>query len=213
MAEIAEGGGGHDKGGKKRPKKGSTRIDMTPMVDLGFLLLTFFVMTTTFSKPKVMSLTYPAKIEDKPLEKPLPINNGITFLLTKDKVFYYTGQFYAPGNAEGKPVTVLEETNFSPSDPKGLRKLLADKNAFVIKEKLLLDEKLKRKQIADTTYERMLNQFMSKKEALKVLIKTDDKTTCENFIDLVDEVKIAQIGVVAPLELMKSEAELLKAKL
>jgi len=79
MAEIAEGGGGHDKGGKKRPKKGSTRIDMTPMVDLGFLLLTFFVMTTTFSKPKVMSLTYPAKIEDKPLEKPLPINNGITF--------------------------------------------------------------------------------------------------------------------------------------
>jgi biopolymer transport protein ExbD len=212
MAEIAEGGGGHDKGGKKRPKKGSTRIDMTPMVDLGFLLLTFFVMTTTFSKPKVMSLSYPAKIDKTEDVKQPPLNNGITFLLSKDKIFYYVGEF----NPKGGPVTTLEETNFSPTDAKGIRKLLADKNAFVIKQKALLDDKLKRKQIADTTYERLLNGptgLKTKKEALKVLIKTDEKATCENFIDLVDEVKIAQIGVVAPLELMKSEADLLKAKL
>ena len=212
MAEIAEGGGGHDKGGKKRPKKGSTRIDMTPMVDLGFLLLTFFVMTTTFSKPKVMSLSYPTKIDKTEDVKQPPLNNGITFLLSKDKIFYYVGEF----NPKGGPVTTLEETNFSPTDAKGIRKLLADKNAFVIKQKALLDDQLKRKQIADTTYERLLNGptgLKTKKEALKVLIKTDEKATCENFIDLVDEVKIAQIGVVAPLELMKSEADLLKAKL
>ena len=212
MAEIAEGGGGHDKGGKKRPKKGSTRIDMTPMVDLGFLLLTFFVMTTTFSKPNVMSLSYPAKIDKTEDVKQPPLNNGITFLLSKDKIFYYVGEF----NPKGGPVTTLEETNFSPTDAKGIRKLLADKNAFVIKQKALLDDQLKRKQIADTTYERLLNGptgLKTKKEALKVLIKTDEKATCENFIDLVDEVKIAQIGVVAPLELMKSEADLLKAKL
>ena len=212
MAEIAEGGGGHDKGGKKRPKKGSTRIDMTPMVDLGFLLLTFFVMTTTFSKPKVMSLSYPAKIDKTEDVKQPPLNNGITFLLSKDKIFYYVGEF----NPKEGPATTLEETNFSPTDAKGIRKLLADKNAFVIKQKALLDDKLKRKQIADTTYERLLNGptgLKTKKEALKVLIKTDEKATCENFIDLVDEVKIAQIGVVAPLELMKSEADLLKAKL
>jgi biopolymer transport protein ExbD len=212
MAEIAEGGGGHDKGGKKRPKKGSTRIDMTPMVDLGFLLLTFFVMTTTFSKPKVMSLSYPAKIDKTEDIKQPPLNNGITFILSKDKIFYYVGEL----NPKDGPATILEETNFSPTDPKGIRKLLADKNAFVIKQKAMLDDQLKRKQIADTTYERLLNGptgLKTKKEALKVLIKTDDKATCENFIDLVDEVKIAQIGVVAPLELMKSEADLLKAKL
>jgi biopolymer transport protein ExbD len=212
MAEIAEGGGGHDKGGKKRPKKGSTRIDMTPMVDLGFLLLTFFVMTTTFSKPKVMSLVYPAKIED-PSVKPAEVNNGITFLLSKDKVFYYTGQFYAPGNPNGKPATQLSETNFSPTSPTGLRKLLADKNAFVIKESSVLEDRVRRKEIADTTRQRLLNKAMGGKKGLKVLIKTDDKTTCENFIDLVDEITIAQVGVVAPLELTKSESELLKAKL
>ncbi len=212
MAEIAEGGGGHDKGGKKRPKKGSTRIDMTPMVDLGFLLLTFFVMTTTFSKPKVMSLVYPAKIED-PNIKPAEVNNGITFLLTKGRVFYYTGQFYAVGNKEGKLATQLTETNFSPTSPNGLRKLLADKNEFVINEKVILDEKLKKNQIADTTHKRLINKAMSGKKGLKVLIKTDEKTTCENFIDLVDEVTIAQVGIVAPMELTKSESELLKAKL
>ena len=47
MAEIIEGGGGHDKGGKKRPKKSPVRMDMTPMVDLAFLLLTFFILATS----------------------------------------------------------------------------------------------------------------------------------------------------------------------
>ena len=61
MADMGESGGGHEKGGKKRAKKGSTRVDMTPLVDLAFLLLTFFVLTSTFSKPKIMSLVYPAK--------------------------------------------------------------------------------------------------------------------------------------------------------
>jgi biopolymer transport protein ExbD len=211
MAEIAEGGGGgHGKEGKKRPKKSSTRVDMTPMVDLAFLLLTFFVLTSTFSKPKVMSLVYPAKPDPNEVIEPAQINNGITFLLSEDKIFYYTGQFYAKVNKDGKPPTELSETNFGPS---GLRKLLADKNSIVISEKKELDVKLKNKAIQDTTYERMLNTFKASKQALKVLIKTDDKATCKNFIDLIDELKIAQIGVIAPVDIMVSELELVKAKL
>lgn len=209
MAEIAEGGGGHDKGGKKRPKKGTTRIDMTPMVDLGFLLLTFFVMTTTFSKPKVMSLVYPAKPKPDEVIEPAKINNGITFLLTEDRVFYYEDQFYAKGNPDGKPPTELKETNFGPS---GLRKLLADKNSHVIKGKKDLDKKLQKNQIQDTTYERLLLNYKKSKQAVKVLVKTDEKATCKNFIDLIDELKIAQIGVIAPVDIIKSEQELLKAK-
>jgi biopolymer transport protein ExbD len=210
MAEIAEGGGGgHDKG-KKRAKKSSTKVDMTPMVDLAFLLLTFFVLTSTFSKPKVMSLVYPAKIKpEEKLDQP-KINNAITFLLSEDKIFYYSGQYYSKGNPEGKPVTQLEETNFG---PKGVRKLLADRNEYVLKGKEGLDKKLETKQIQDSTYVRMLIDFKKHKEALKVLIKTDDKATCKNFIDLIDELKIAEIGVVAPVDMLASELDLLNAKL
>src|SRR5947207_1604387 len=104
MAEISDDGGGK-KGGKKRAKKQSTRIDMTPMVDLAFLLLTFFVLTSTFSKPKSMELTFPAP---PPINQPpVEIKNGITFLLTKDdRIFYYEGQYRAAADDKG-PKTEL----------------------------------------------------------------------------------------------------------
>ncbi|MCF8268489.1 MAG: biopolymer transporter ExbD [Crocinitomicaceae bacterium] len=210
MAEIADsGGGGHDKG-KKRAKKSSTRVDMTPMVDLAFLLLTFFVLTSTFSKPKVMSLAYPAKI-DEPVDNNAPkLNNGITFLLSKDKVFYYTGEFY-PADRPGKNgPTVLTETNFSAS---GLRKVLADLNSYVLLRKEGMVKKVKAKQMADTTYTRQLEQLKGKPEALKVLVKTDDKALCKNFIDLIDEVKIAEIGVIAPVPMLPAELKLLETQL
>ena len=210
MAEIAEsGGGGHDKG-KKRAKKSSTRVDMTPMVDLAFLLLTFFVLTSTFSKPKVMSLAYPAKI-DKPIDKDAPkLNNGITFLLSKDKIFYYTGEFY-PADRPGKNgPTKLTETNFSAS---GLRQVLSDLNSYVLLRKEGMVKKVKAKQMADTTYTRELEQLKGKPEALKVLVKTDDKALCKNFIDLIDEVKIAEIGVIAPVPMLPAELKLLETQL
>ncbi|GAB4125091.1 MAG: biopolymer transporter ExbD [Raineya sp.] len=63
MADIdtSQGGGGKKKG----PKKVSTKVDMTPMVDLAFLLITFFMLTTTFNTPKVMQVLMPDKTENK----------------------------------------------------------------------------------------------------------------------------------------------------
>lgn len=205
MAEIAEGGeGGGGKHGKKRAKKGSTRVDMTPMVDLAFLLLTFFVLTSQFSKPKVMSIVYPAKpdpSEPKP-DRP-PINNAYTFLLTEDQIFYYFGAFK-------KGETQLTETNFG---PKGVRKLLSDGNAYVIQQRIKLSEKLKTGKITEDQYKEQLVKAQSHDKALKALIKTDTKATCKNFIDLIDELKINDIGMIAPVDLQRSEEELLKAKI
>jgi biopolymer transport protein ExbD len=183
---------------------------MTPMVDLAFLLLTFFVLTSTFSKPKVMSLAYPAKM-DKPVDPDAPkLNNGITFLLSKDKIFYYTGEFY-PADRPGKDgPTKLTETNFSAS---GLRKVLADLNSYVLLRKEGMVKKVKAKQMADTTYTRVLEELKGKSEALKVLVKTDDKALCKNFIDLIDEVKIAEIGVIAPVPMLPAELKLLETQL
>lgn len=209
MAQIQDTGGGQEKGGKKRPKRGVPSIDMTPMVDLGFLLLTFFVMTSTFSKPKVMSLVYPAKPDEKAAKKNEPINNAVTFLLSDDKIYYYQDAFYPEGNAEGKPATQLEETDFS---PQGVRKLLTNLNRFVLDKKAIYDRQFKAGEIADTTHTRLVRAAKGDNAALKVLIKTDDEATCKNFIDLIDELKIADIGVIAPVDINAAELELVRAK-
>ena len=90
---------------------------------------------------------------------------------------------------------------------------MADRNAFVLKGKEGLDKKLKAKQIQDSTYLRMLVDFKKDPESLKVLIKTDDKATCKNFIDLIDELKIAEIGVIAPVDILASELDLVNQKI
>ena len=127
MAELGGGGGGgKKKGGKVRSKKGSTRIDMTPMVDLAFLLLTFFVMTTTLNKPQTMEITMPEK--PKPGDEMPEINekNVLTLLLGEDdKIYWYIG------------ITdpVVEVSNFSAT---GIRKILLEKKAELPKLVVLI---------------------------------------------------------------------------
>jgi len=93
MAEISSNAGeNRRKAGVGRCKKLSTKVDLTPMVDLGFLLITFFIFTTSMTTPKAMKLFLPAD----------EINNrdhwGESTVLTilpisGDKLFYYHGQF------------------------------------------------------------------------------------------------------------------------
>ncbi|CAN5528382.1 biopolymer transporter ExbD [soil metagenome] len=213
MAEVNTGGGGGGKHEKKRAKKSSTRIDMTPMVDLAFLLLTFFVLTSTFSKPKTMEINFPAK---PPIDfKPQKVNNAITILLTKDDgIYYYNGEFYPEGNTDGKPATVLTKTDFSDV---GLHKLLLDRNKRTIDVIAKLTEQLQKKEIADTTYKRLAIAEKGRKQdmargieaGLTVLIKADDGAVYKNVIDVVDELNICNVGLYAIIDLGAKENELL----
>ncbi|HCW08528.1 MAG TPA: biopolymer transporter ExbD [Cytophagales bacterium] len=120
MAEMQGGGGeGGKKGGKIRSKKSSTRIDMTPMVDLAFLLLTFFVLTSTLSKPQTMEITMPEKPKEN--DKPPEVNEKkvLTLVLgANDKVYWYVGITEPQAKA----------ANFSKD---GIRKVLLEKKSEI----------------------------------------------------------------------------------
>jgi len=123
MAEISQGSGKKD--GKVRSKKTSTRIDMTPMVDLAFLLLTFFVMTTTLNKPQTMEITMPEKPKAEDKQPMVNEKRVLTLVLGgDDKVYWYLGI------TDPK----VELSNFSND---GIRKVLLQQNAQ-IKEMVVL---------------------------------------------------------------------------
>jgi biopolymer transport protein ExbD len=88
MADIQVKDSG--KGGKVRSKKNSGKPDMTPMVDLGFLLITFFMFTTTFSKPNMMKLNLPDKPKNEDERPDIKLSNTITILMGKDdRIFWH----------------------------------------------------------------------------------------------------------------------------
>jgi biopolymer transport protein ExbD len=137
MAEITQGGGGGKKGGKIRSKKTSTRIDMTPMVDLAFLLLTFFVMTTTLNKPQTMEITMPEEDEKEPPK--VNEKHVLTLVMGKnDKIYWYIG------------ITdpEVKVTDFSHN---GIRKLLLEKKRDIPKLIILI------KSLDESKYKNMVD--------------------------------------------------------
>jgi len=115
MAEMDTSGGGHKKKGPgvKKSKKQSTRVDLTPMVDLGFLLITFFIFTTTMSQPTAMKLNLP-KDTDKPDEQnKLKESAALTVMPAKNNQVYYY---------EGLDPTKIQTSNF-----KTIRDVILDK--------------------------------------------------------------------------------------
>src|SRR5260221_5842644 len=91
MAEINQSSGSSSRV-RIRSKKLSTRIDMTPMVDLAFLLLTFFILTTTLSKPQTMEITMPEKLKKEDVQTEVNEKKVLTIVLASDdKAFWYVG--------------------------------------------------------------------------------------------------------------------------
>jgi biopolymer transport protein ExbD len=113
MAELNTPTSGHKKSrGVQKTKKLSTRVDLTPMVDLGFLLITFFIFTTTMARPKAMGLILPKDVPEK-IRTPEPEGAVITLLLSKNNlVYYYEGN---------------DPKNIKVADFKSIRDIILDK--------------------------------------------------------------------------------------
>ena len=94
------GGGGHKKGpGVKKAKKLSTRVDLTPMVDLGFLLITFFIFTTTMSQPTAMRLFLPKDTEKPEEQNKVKASGALSIMLGKNNaIYYYEGELLPDGS-------------------------------------------------------------------------------------------------------------------
>jgi biopolymer transport protein ExbD len=123
MAELDTSGGGKKGGGKVRSKKSSTRVDLTAMVDLAFLLITFFIFTTTLNKPKAMDLVMPDKDEKQDTRLPVPETRTMTILLgSKNRVEWYMG-------LPSKPLTAPSVESFGKN---GIRKTLLEKGKEVL---------------------------------------------------------------------------------
>ena len=114
MAELQTN---NSKKGNKRLNKKSTRVDLTPMVDLGFLLLTFFVFTTVLAKPRILQLNEP---KGPPGDK-VCASCAFTVLLDKDNII----QYYE-GDIANHPT--VKQTGFGPD---GIRKILLEKRKLV----------------------------------------------------------------------------------
>ncbi|MCL6525196.1 MAG: biopolymer transporter ExbD [Thermoflavifilum sp.] len=121
--EMKEAGGGRHQGTKS--KKLSTRIDMTPMVDVAFLLITFFMLTTTLQKPKTMNLYLPEDVKNPEEQNKVKESQALTIILGKDHQVYY---YYGTGQ---EPNERMYKTTFA--NKGGIRDVIINKWNSVIK--------------------------------------------------------------------------------
>lgn len=204
MASIDTGGGdsGHKKGpGVKKAKKLSTRVDMTPMVDLGFLLITFFVFTATMTTPTTMDLNMPKDVKDEKQQTEAKESSVLTIMLGKaNQVYYY----------EGKLVVDATGNNFKSTTFKGIREVIINKKKDVISrhqhDATCKKTQDKAKEKGDPDWEKACldRDFI-------VVIKPDADATYSNTVDILDEMTINQVKTYAMVKILPQEVELIKA--
>lgn len=193
------------KGKKPKQKKHATRVDLTPMVDLGFLLITFFMLTTSMLKPQTMEISVPSK--DKVLDEDVnkvKASQAITVLLgAENKLYYYFG---AP--VDGVDPELIS-TDYS---SEGIRKMLLSKNAEVINNVNQLKQDKHDKKIQEEEYLKKLSEFRALKSAPTVMIKATDESNYKNLVDILDEMNICNIARYAIVDITDYDKDLMKKK-
>ena len=200
-AEVQESG--NKKKGSKQ-KKMTVRVDFTPMVDMNMLLITFFMLCTSLSKPQTMEISMPSN--DKSIteeqQSKVKASQAITLLLGSDnKLYYYEGE------PNYKDYTSLKETTYGPD---GLRSILLQKNATAVnKVRALKQQKLDLK-ISDEEYKKQVSEIKSGKDTPTVIIKATDDASYMNLIDALDEMQICNIGKYVITDIAEADEFLIK---
>lgn len=201
MASLDTGGGdsGHKKGpGVKKAKKLSTRVDMTPMVDLGFLLITFFIFTSTMQTPTTLSLNMPKDEKDPEKQNEAKASGALTVMLAKnDQVFYYEGELAPDGS------------NFKSTNFKGIREVIINKKKDVISRHVHNSQCEELQKNAQAREEKNW-QDACKDRDLVVVIKPNEEATYKNTVDMLDEMTINVVKRFAIVDIFPEENQLIK---
>lgn len=211
MADI-ESAESNKKGGKKgvRSKKRSTRIDMTPMVDLGFLLITFFILTTTLNQPQAMDLIVPAKedVLDKQEDRnKVGDEQAFTILLgADDRMLYYEGLFDDP-NKQLEPVEASWGTGENSIRTALVRKSRERNPRY--DEIPVLQRQLNAGEISEEEFTEQVKEIRGYKQGAVVMIKASPDATYENMVNILDEIKIANVGIYAIMDITPQEQTML----
>jgi biopolymer transport protein ExbD len=212
MSSIEESGdSGHKKGpGVKKAKKLSTRVDMTPMVDLGFLLITFFIFTTTMSSPTTMELFMPKDTDKDEEQNKAKASGALTVMLGNDNhIFYYEGELevdaknFKQGTFGLTPIIAPTGDTIKP-----IRTVILDKKKAVIEahqhdagcEKI----QQKAKAAGDPAWKTACLD-----KDLVIVIKPNQDATYKNTIDILDEMAISNIKRYAMVDLFDIEKQLI----
>ncbi len=182
------------KGKKGKQKKMKTRVDFTPMVDMNMLLITFFMLCTSLSKPQTMEISMPTNDKvDESQQTKVKASQAVTLILgEKDKVYYYLGEFKAGDNS------LLQATSYTAT---GIRDLLLSKNRSIVAKVNDLKQQKKNLKISAEECAAKIAEAKEEKGSPTVIIKAADKSTYKNLIDALDEMQICSISkyVIVPI--------------
>ncbi len=211
MAEIIQEE--KQSGGKKKPKKHSTHIDMTPMVDLMCLLITFFMLTTAFSKPKIMEIVLPEKLKkNEKVDAPKAVGSRTINLILgpENKIYFYNGKADDP-----KTAPPLQVADFS-SGPTGIREVLLERNRALFKKIQQFNDDVTagKIKIPRDSINAALRKLKSDDDTGPiVLIKAYKKANYGNFVDILDEMSIIGIARYTFMDINWVEERMIEDKL
>jgi biopolymer transport protein ExbD len=198
MAEMDVSSGGHKKGpGVKKSKKLSTRVDLTPMVDLGFLLITFFIFTTTMSQPTAMKLNLPKDVDNPDEQNEAKESGALTILLGGDNhVFYYEGKLSPDG------------ANFRSSSFSGDSSI---RDVIIRKKKEVIRIHQHDSKCPEIWAKNNNNENSCKDRDLVVVVKPGEESTYKNVVDILDEMAINMVQRYALVDISPGEVLLINA--